>query len=145
MFKKFSQSLMIFGLAALFTGAAALTAVQAHSLNALRVKVPFAFNVGDKTLPAGDYTVQEVADKALLLRNVKTQDQALVVSDIPLSPQNNKPAGVIFQSYGDQRFLSAVYFNTGGNGRGFSRSKQERALARAARESKNVVAGTPMQ
>ena len=73
----------------------------------VRATLPFNFTVGDKVLPAGTYTILQVRDDLIEVRN---QDGSVAVLSTAyphsdLYPQN---AVLVFNRYGDQYFLSDV-------------------------------------
>ena len=60
-------AIALLALASLFTAGVAMAADRGAQAN-----VPFAFNVGDKTFPAGVYTVHSPDTDLIELRNSKT-------------------------------------------------------------------------
>jgi len=79
----------------------------------LHVKVPFPFVVEDRTLPAGEYTVQSVgADPSkLLIRGEKGTTAKAVVLTMPVAghdPAGEKPA-LTFTRYETQYRLTDVW------------------------------------
>jgi hypothetical protein len=74
------------------------------------VNVPFEFTVGNKILPAGQWTAQRAAMsyKTLMIRNL---DARIAVPSSTL-PGETKAApdssALVFNKYGDRYFLSAV-------------------------------------
>jgi hypothetical protein len=95
------------------------------------VNIPFAFNVGGKTLPAGEYRVQPYrrdTDKVWLIQSVEHRT-GIYVMTAPLQANAVREEGqLIFNRYGDQYFLSKVW--TPGTNTGFELpvSRQERAV-----------------
>jgi hypothetical protein len=78
--------------------------------NGFAVQVPFQFMVGNKTVPAGEYTFQSVNSwsQTLLIRK-KSGDVSMFSSSAP--GENGKTAGsdgLLFHKYGDHYFLWAV-------------------------------------
>jgi hypothetical protein len=73
----------------------------------VRVKVPFAFTVGDTTLPAGAYSLRPVAGASLVLRG---EDGAnLIFSTTPLDGASESGATELsFNRYGDTYFLTGI-------------------------------------
>src|SRR5215470_5486245 len=95
----------------LLTVAGALTA-KADSGGEISVKLPFAFVVKDKVLPAGEYTMRRIhADSSavLLFRSADGRCQMVVQM---LTSQANSPSldtRVMFHRYGDDYYFSAVW------------------------------------
>ena len=92
-----------------------------------RATVPFDFIVGDKTLPAGDYSVQSInsAGDALRIGNAAA-NQAAVRLTIQLDANANC-SKLVFHRYGQHYFLAEVWTD-GGQGRQLMKSRQERAI-----------------
>jgi hypothetical protein len=59
----------------MFTLCAAVASANAQLSNRIRAKIPFDFNVGEKKLPAGDYTFSRLSgfsdNKAMLVPSIK--------------------------------------------------------------------------
>ena len=116
-------------LMSLFVSLAAATSASAQSLN-LNVDVPFDFYVGDKQIPAGEYTVTSTNDDGSLLRIRSTdgRESAIFLTNAVCSAQrHSRPARLVFNKYADQHFLTAVWENTS-EGRGVRAAKRERNL-----------------
>ncbi|MGD1156486.1 MAG: hypothetical protein ABSA41_11725 [Terriglobia bacterium] len=79
-----------------------------------RLDIPFKFMVGKKEMPAGKYEFvkQTGQQSALLLRNVETS-KAIFVPVLErlaeTSPQEKHKARVVFDTVGDQKFLSEFW------------------------------------
>lgn len=85
-------------------GTAAFAAAQSN----LRVEVPFAFQVGNRVLPAGTYSVTRIFDgdpSLLALTGVHTKARVNVYG----SPTHDRPgASLSFLRYGETYFLTAI-------------------------------------
>jgi hypothetical protein len=99
--------------AALGLSLAALSASPALAManENIVVHVPFAFNVGDKTLPAGDYRVNALNSAESQVVEVRSTDGryaalALTVEGSP-GARGTQPE-VVFDKYGTKEFLHAV-------------------------------------
>ena len=120
-------------------GAVLLSIVAAGECHAqsrpLEVNVPFAFEVGNKTLPAGSYRVEPVPTGAgsieILCSN--NGDVRLPISTMATAPSSGIPASaLVFHRYGNRYFLAQI--RTGdGHAREVFPSKQEKELARSER------------
>lgn len=79
-----------------------------------RLDIPFKFKVGKKEMPAGKYEFvrQTGQQSSLLLRNLETS-KAMFVPVIErlaeTSPQEKHKARVVFDTVGDQKFLSEFW------------------------------------
>jgi hypothetical protein len=109
----------------------AASAVFAQSQRGTIVNIPFAFNVGEKTLPAGEYTVQPYrrdSDKVWLIQS-QEQHAATFVMTIPVRSNTTHEEGqLIFNRYGDRYFLSKVWSPGTSTGIELPVSRQERAV-----------------
>jgi hypothetical protein len=96
----------------------------------LEAKVPFAFEVGDKIVPAGSYQIESIptgANSLQVIRNAKGDVQA-TLSTIPVTGSSaNSGPELIFHRYGNRYFLSQI--RTGdGRVRELLPSQQEKEL-----------------
>ena len=77
--------------------------VCAQSELRLRVNIPFEFSVGEKTLPAGEYTVRYLAQGVLVIQSVdRHASQVFAVSTRPSTRRDE--SSLVFNRYGDQYF-----------------------------------------
>ncbi|HEX8881361.1 MAG TPA: hypothetical protein VF749_15085 [Candidatus Acidoferrum sp.] len=113
--------------------ALALLAAQAgRAQEPVLANIPFAFTVGDMTLPAGEYRVEKVRDSAPALLIQRTDGGASIIV-ITYAVEANAPQAqtkLTFRCYAKQCFLSQVW--TAGNARGRelpnSRKEKEQGL-----------------
>jgi hypothetical protein len=124
----------LFGTLATLSLLFALTIVsaQAQSANRITAHMPFDFQVGAKTLPAGDYSVRRLSSNALLIESADGQQSA--VAQAPRNVEGNanaKPSTekLVFRRYGDQYFLAQVWMIRGNVGRAINMSGAERKAA----------------
>ena len=122
--------------------ALAIAPVHAQSRDALVVNVPFAFNVGQQTLPAGKYTL--VRGSSILSPGVWTIRGEDAHAMLLANPGNDETGQVdpklIFNRYGDTRFLATI---SAPSGRDYTvpRSHAERVASRStAHETIAVLA-----
>jgi len=108
--------------------AMALMAVApAFGQDRVEAKIPFAFNVGSKSLPAGDYEVRRILSNTLAIQNVATQQAAVALTAMAPPRKMSSEAVLVFHKYGNSCFLSAV--RTTENDRTITPSKLERQVA----------------
>lgn len=110
------------------------SAAHAQEIN-LRARVPFAFVVGDKVYPAGEYAVQTAMANTYVL-SIKSQDRTthgltesfLCISSNPAIPANQTK--LVFHRMGNTYFLYRVWVGGSTVGREFPRShgQTERAM-----------------
>lgn len=108
---------------------------QAQSLgNRMRINIPFEFNVGDKTLPAGEYSVGRAqpssGDTVLLISNVNHSESVFPLTNAAQSLDPKDVDTLVFHRYGDQYFLFQVWPAGGTYGRVMVKSRSEREAQR---------------
>jgi hypothetical protein len=98
----------------------------------LKGNVPFAFQVGNKTMPAGDYTIDRLslpAGSILIIRRCAGDDGAMVSTFIVDAKNGESQPELVFHKYGDTYFLSEVWTGDA-RGRKLYRSDREKELQR---------------
>lgn len=109
-----------------------IVSVQAQSRTRIRAHIPFDFQVGEKTLPAGDYTVKRLSANALLVESASGEQSVIaqasrsVESNVNAKPSTEK---MVFRQYGDQYFLAQVWMIRGNAGRAINMTDAERKAA----------------
>ena len=109
--------------------AAAVVSANAQSIP-VKANIPFEFVIGDKTLPAGAYTVTTAngALDALRIQSADGKNSAVRLSN-PTEQKSRSRARMVFHRYGHNYFLAEVW-NGDTAGRELVKSKQERAIER---------------
>ena len=123
-----SQSFRVFAfwqLLAMLT----VTPLFAQSPNPMRFETPFDFNVGDRALPAGQYTVSTIGS-ALEIRSMDNKQIATVLTHSTSRPDAEEQGKLDFHGYGNTYFLSKVWRPRELSGQELSKSSQERELAK---------------
>jgi hypothetical protein len=128
------KRLTMLSLVSMFTLCAAVASANAQLSNPIRAKVPFDFNVGDKKLPAGDYTISRLSgfsDNKMI--SVSSADASAHVFQSTfearaLTPKNTST--LVFHKYGDQYFLEQIWSGGEQAGRQLSESRDERTVRR---------------
>jgi hypothetical protein len=110
----------------------AMLSVKGQSIRGLKAQIPFDFVVGDKTLSAGEYTVNSVNDSgsALAIRSAEASNSAIRLSNSTGPNRNNTQSKLVFHRYGQTYFLAEVWRGGESSGRKLLESKQERAMLR---------------
>ena len=112
----------------------ALAASVCHAQRpVLSVNVPFAFQVGDKALPAGDYQVQSMTagDGQCVSIRQKDGGALTIVSTMALDSRNARPEPeLVFHQYGNSYFLSQIWTGAA-QGRQLLESEREKEVARS--------------
>jgi hypothetical protein len=115
---------------------------QAQSQATIVSDVPFNFYVGEESLPAGACTVKATNGDGsmLIIRSSEGGKSMITLSNSATGKQGR--ARLIFNKYGDQYFLRAVW-SDGREGRMLSESGRERRLRRELREVAGRNAARP--
>jgi hypothetical protein len=100
----------------------------------MRADIPFTFTVGDKTLPAGVYTVRIVNPhsdrKALQIRSENGRTSAIIqTASVTGAVANN--AKLVFRRYGDRYFFANAQMGGDTTSLTATRTRAERATQRA--------------
>ena len=92
-----------------------------------RVTVPFDFNVGNKWLPAGAYTLSSDSYEPNVI-SIRSRDDNKIslLSIVESDGQRLKEAKLVFTKYGDQYFLHEILCSSCGMNVAFPDSKHEK-------------------
>ena len=143
--KKQLMTLTKIGLTIAMGTVIAVGSAQGQSLaHQIRINIPFDFMVGDKKLPAGEYSIgrarQDSGDIVLAISSV---DRPANAFPITIAVQTLEPKGtgtLVFHRYGDEYFLFQVWAAGANTGRVIPKSRGEREMERMARLSAAKVA-----
>ena len=131
---KVIKRLTMVSLVSMLTLCAAAASANAQLTNPIRAKVPFDFNVGDKKLPAGEYTFSRLSglsdNKVMSVSNVDASThvfQSTFGAQV-LTPKNDST--LVFHKYGDQYFLEQVWSAGEQEGTQVPESRSERSIQR---------------
>jgi len=113
----------------------AATSVNAQSNLRLKVNVPFEFSVRDKLFPAGEYTVRSRAQGFLLIESVGLRAAQVFRTSATQAGATRNQSSLVFNRYGDQYFLSAIWTAGRSTGFGVRKPDAEKGLIRARHES----------
>ena len=86
-----------------------VASASANISEPLKVNIPFAFTVGNQTLPAGAYKVNTVAGKTLQIRSMDNKQVATIHTNNLRAEQTPGHAKLSFRRYGDRYFLIQVW------------------------------------
>jgi len=102
---------------------------QTGSRTQLVANIPFQFNVGDKAMPAGAYTVSQVnpsSDHAVL--QLRSKDgKSVMIQMTNMIGKANESARLVFNRYGSDSYFAEAWIPSDGNGLQAPKSKRERA------------------
>lgn len=99
---------------------------------AVRMKIPFAFTVADKTFQAGEYYVGAANEKAIAVRSVNGKQAAVALTNSVIDSRGTSLPRVVFHKYGDRYFLTQAWLRASDQGREFYVTSEEAKSARAA-------------
>lgn len=127
------QAYILIAMIVLVGSMAVAAKAQTTSHTQLRASIPFQFNVGDKTLPAGEYSVLSVnADSANVTVKIESRDgkTSAFVQMMTVTGKVRESAKLTFRRYGNQYFFAAAWINGDKSGLQTEPSRAERSIGR---------------
>ena len=112
---------------------AATLVINVNAQNQARAHVPFDFVVADKVLPAATYDISEVAAHAVLIRDFKKGNGAMIQFQ-PADGKQAMHAKLVFHKYGERYFLYQAW-SIDGQGIQLRESKLEKEQALASNQT----------
>jgi len=121
-----------------------LTAVSvcAQSDRSKVTNIPFNFIVGQKTLPAGEYTVEpnkRDSHNVWLVQRRDGRKSALFTTMPVRASETQEKTKLIFHKYGDQYFLSQIWTPGSNSGRELLMPRLKRELTKSGIERQTIV------
>jgi hypothetical protein len=122
------------GLISMFTLFAAVASANAQLSSPIRAKVPFDFNVGQKKLPAGEYTFSRLSglsdNKIMSVKNADGSTHVFqsTFEALVITPKNHSI--LVFHKYADQYFLEQIWVSGELEGTQLPESRSERTIRR---------------
>jgi len=135
------QTLRKFTLLSFLLMLAAVT-VSAQSERIRVINIPFNFIVGQKTLPAGEYTLEpnrKDSDNVWLLQSKEGHASALFTTNTVRTSETQEAARLVFHRYGGQYFLSQIWTPGGNTGRQLLMPRLESQLAKNSIERQTTI------
>ena len=120
----------LLGLTALVLALAVNTFAQEKST----ADVPFAFAVDQTWMSAGHYTITQVSDRVLQVRNDETKATVSIITQHE-ELVNAKNPQMVFHKYGDRYILAEVWNAKGGQGLELPASKMENEMRAASKDA----------
>jgi|SRR5262252_118587 hypothetical protein len=114
------------------------------SASVIRVNIPFEFNVGDKTFPAGDYSLTQPMQHFLVLRDQRGHTVASsFTSGVDVSAPVSAPT-LRFSSVGGTHTLSEVWQAGDPSGQRLMESSKQRSMVanRRSAEAREAAEGS---
>jgi hypothetical protein len=136
--KQALKNLTMFSLLLMLTA----VTVAAQSARSKITNIPFDFIVGQKTLPAGEYTVEPNRrdfDNVWLIQSREGNASVLIATMTVRANQSQEETKLVFRKYGDQYFLSQIWTPGGNSGRELTMPRLEREVAKNAIERQTIV------
>lgn len=126
----------------------ALVPVPSHAQQLTRAKVPFAFQAGNATMPAGEYQVQRAFMHTITTQLIRSTDSSygtFVLANALISSDKNAEPRLIFHCYNNeaQCFLSEIW-TANGQGLKLPESRREKELSGVAAENELAVVSVPL-
>ena len=90
--------------------------------------VPFAFAVDQSWMSAGHYTITQVSDRVLQLRNADTKATVSIIAQHEEKLTAKQPQ-MVFRKYGDRYILAEVWNARGGQGLELPASKMVKQIS----------------
>lgn len=94
----------------MFMAVATITAeAQVFGSKQVRARIPFAFNAGKTTLPAGEYTITVLnpsSDRKVLQIRSKDRRLSALIHTTDLTTNNAEDTKLVFNRYGDTYFFA---------------------------------------
>lgn len=125
---------VLLGLSVLLMAAAA----QAQQTK-VQANVPFDFVVGDRTYPAGEYSLRSVTNDGAVIQLTNDVDARNVNSNSCRNATLATQTKLVFRKMGDEYFLYQVWTEGNLSGREFPRSDTEIRLTQQHEKSKLVL------
>jgi hypothetical protein len=124
----------------------ALAPAQSHAQQVTQAKIPFAFQVGNTIVPAGEYQVRSALPNTKVVEQIRRTDwsaSTLVNTNAVESKDNNAQPKLIFNCYSHECFLSEIWTRSG-QGRKLVESSREKEVSRAKEENELAVVTLPL-
>ena len=112
---------------------AVVATAQTSGRTRLSANIGFDFKVGNRTLPAGEYTVTQInpaSDQAVLQLRSKDGRAATMVQMTPVIGKAQENAKLIFNRYGDHYFFAQAWVVGDNTGLQAPKTSAERAAER---------------
>ena len=136
------QAYTLIAMMVLIGSMAVAARAQNNGRTRLTARIPFEFNVGDKSLPAGNYTVSQInpaSDRVVLqLRNQDGSATAMLQMNAVIG-EAPETAKLVFRRYGSQHFFAEAWIDGVSTGLQAHRSRGERVALRELAGTKRTT------
>ena len=124
------QAYTMIALLVLVGSMAVAAQAQTSGRRQLIANIPFQFNVGNKTLPAGEYSVRQVnpdSDCGVLLLSSRDGNASALIQVDSVIGKAQETAKLTFHRYGNKYFFAQAWIDGDNTGMQAPKSKAERA------------------
>ena len=124
------QAYTMIALLVLVGSMAVAAQAQTSGRRQLIANIPFQFNVGNKTLPAGEYSVRQVnpdSDCGVLLLSSRDGNASAMIQVDSVIGKAQETAKLTFHRYGNKYFFAQAWIDGDNTGMQAPKSKAERA------------------
>lgn len=132
-----------FGILTMFSLLLVLTVASVNAQSERSsINIPFSFNVGQKTLPAGEYTVgpnRKDSHNVWLIQSKSGDGSVLFTTSSAWTTETQEKTRLVFNNYDGQYFLSQIWISGDNSGRELQIPRLERELAKNGIQSEKVV------
>ena len=122
-----------------------VAAGKCYAQGSVRADIPFAFVVGNATLPAGEYRIKQVSMSEASAQAIQRSDGSasmIVLTNVADRKGQNTEPRLVFERYGNECFLSQIW--SGPTGRQLHKSRREKELARNEQSTEVAVLLVPV-
>lgn len=137
------QTLRTITITSLFLLLAAVSVqAQVSSARKMSVNIPFKFAVGERELPAGDYTVRCITQSCagISIQNSETRQTAIVLANRTVQPARaQNGAQLVFTSSDNGYYLSQVWMAATNIGSEISKPRRAPGLAQNSRAPRTIT------
>ena len=95
---------------------------------ASHAKIPFAFQAGSKTMPAGTYVIKAMSDHVLLLRETNQNAAEFVMVHAAYTLKTPSQSTIVFDHRGNKYFLRRIWLADRNSGIETQKSREEKRL-----------------
>lgn len=109
----------------------------------LIASIPFPFNVGDKAMPAGEYTISQVnplSDNAVVQLRAKDGSRTVMIQVNNVIGRCSESTRLVFNRYGSQYFFAQAWTTGDTTGWQAPKSKAERSVSKELADMKPAPA-----
>jgi hypothetical protein len=115
--------------------AASTQPASAQQILADKANIPFAFQVGSRTLPAGTYVIEATGDHLLSLRDPSQKVGDFVIVHDTYTTKTSPLTAIVFDRRGDKYFLRRISIAYRQDGLECTKSREEKQLELASSSS----------